>query len=166
MSVKHAILTLLSQSPRHRYDLKVSFESMVYKQWDLNAGQIYTTIDRLIRDEFVQEAQEKESELKIYRITPKGKAELQKWLLLPVESSLLQDEFYFKLLCAKQLSFKNLGEMIKQHKELIIKNIFQLQQLRNSHVFSEENEAIHYLIDGKILHLEAEMKWIEMLTEN
>ncbi|MDF1999864.1 PadR family transcriptional regulator [Peribacillus simplex] len=162
MSVKHAILTLLSQSPRHRYDLKVSFESMVHNQWDLNAGQIYTTIDRLIRDGLVQETQEEQSELKIYRTTEKGLAEVQKWLLEPVQASLLQDEFFFKMLCAKELHFHRLTEMIKQHKELIIKNILKLQQLRQSIDFTEENEAIHYLIDGRILHLEADMKWIDM----
>lgn len=165
MSVKHAILTLLSQSPRHRYDLKVSFESMVHNQWDLNAGQIYTTIDRLIRDDLVQEAQEEQSELKIYRITEKGQAEIQKWLLEPVEGSLLKDEFFFKLLCAKELEFQQLTAMVKQHKELIIKNILELQQLRKSIDFSEENEAIHYLIDGRILHLEADMKWIDMFPD-
>lgn len=165
MSVKHAILTLLSHSPRHRYDLKVSFESMVHKQWNLNSGQIYTTVDRLIRDGFVQETQEEKSGLKVYCITENGLDEVQQWLLEPNEISLLHDEFFFKLLCAKELNFSHLTEMIKQQKKMIIKSILQLQQLRKSIDYSQENDAIHYLIDGKILHLEADIKWIEMFPE-
>ncbi|MBH0159266.1 PadR family transcriptional regulator [Fictibacillus sp. 26RED30] len=165
MSVKHAILILLSQSPRHRYDLKVSFESMVYKQWEINAGQIYTTIDRLVRDGLVDASSEEETDLRIYRITPKGEEEIQKWLLEPVEKPLLKDDFYFKLLCVKQLSSFNLEKMVKQQKEMIIKNILELQLLRKNISFTKENETILYLIDGKILHLEADMKWLEIIPD-
>ncbi|USG66577.1 PadR family transcriptional regulator [Brevibacillus ruminantium] len=162
MSVKHAILTLLSESPRHRYDLKVSFESMVYHQWELNAGQIYTTIDRLVRDGLVEETMGDSSELKIYRISEKGNEELFAWLLQPVEKTLLKDEFYFKLLCAKKISHASLQHMIKSQQEHIIQTIFQLQKLRRSIDPTRENEGILYLIEGKILHLEADMKWLSM----
>ncbi|MDC2865501.1 PadR family transcriptional regulator [Bacillus sp. BP-3] len=166
MSVKHAILTLLSQSPRHRYDLKISFETMVYKQWELNAGQIYTTIDRLIRDKFVEEINEgNESDLKIYKITKNGQEELHNWLLHPVETSILKDEFHFKLLCAKKLQYSQLSNMIKQQKESIIKTILQLQRLRIHIDSTEENEGMLFLIEGKLLHLEADLKWLDMLQE-
>jgi DNA-binding PadR family transcriptional regulator len=162
MSVKHAILILLSQSSRHRYDLKLSFESMVYNQWEINAGQIYTTIDRLVRDGFVDETTEENTDLRIYHLTEKGRNEIDKWLLEPVEKP-LKDDFYFKLLCAKQVDFFNLERMVKDQKELLIKNILELQLLRKKIEITPENETILYLIDGKILHLEADMKWLDML---
>ncbi|KON84894.1 PadR family transcriptional regulator [Rossellomorea marisflavi] len=163
MSVKHAILILLSQSSRHRYDLKVSFESMVYNQWEINAGQIYTTIDRLVRDGFVDEITEENTDLRIYHLTEKGRNEIDHWLLEPVEKPLLKDDFYFKLLCAKQVDFHNLERMVKEQKESIIRNILELQLLRRKIDITPENETILYLIDGKILHLEADMKWLDML---
>lgn len=162
MSVKHAILILLSQSSRHRYDLKVSFESMVYNQWEINAGQIYTTIDRLVRDGLVDEAPAEESDLRIYHITTNGENEVNQWLLSPVEKPLLKDEFYFKLLCAKQLNYNTVQNIVKKQKETIIKNIFELQLLRKKIERTPENEIILYLIEGKMLHLEADMKWVDM----
>ncbi|UYZ11980.1 PadR family transcriptional regulator [Brevibacillus sp. WF146] len=166
MSVKYAILTLLSEAPRHRYDLKVSFERMVYHQWELNAGQIYTTIDRLVRDGRVEEARDGSSELKVYKISDKGKEDLSAWLLQPVEKTLLKDEFFFKLLCAKKLRFDSLHDMIKSQQELIIQTIFQLQRLRRSIDPTGDNEYILYLIEGKILHLEADMKWLTMFSHS
>ncbi|EMA6342468.1 PadR family transcriptional regulator [Bacillus cytotoxicus] len=167
MSVKHAILTLLSQSPRHRYDLKISFDTMVYNQWELNTGQIYTTIDRLIRDGFVEEIyEESESDLKTYRITKSGEEELHNWLLLPVETSILKDEFYFKLLCAKRLHYSQLSSMIKQQKESIIKTILQLQRLRLNIDSTKESEGMSFLIEGKLLHLEADLKWLDMFQKD
>ncbi len=54
MSVKHSLLALLYEKPRHGYELKKGFEEMVQGMWPLNAGQVYTTLDRLERDRFVE----------------------------------------------------------------------------------------------------------------
>lgn len=112
MSVKYGILTILSQSPKHRYDLKVTLENMMYKQWTLNPGQVYSTIDRLVRDKLVEEVSNAENDLKLYQITKNGREEVERWLQNPIEVLLLHDEFFFKILCAKRLNFDLLNESI------------------------------------------------------
>ena len=49
MSVKHALLALLEQGPRHGYGLKHEFEARLGQAWPLNVGQVYTTLARLER---------------------------------------------------------------------------------------------------------------------
>ena len=53
--VQHALLALLSQQSRHGYELHDLFEAAVGGHWELNSGQIYSSLDRLSRDGLVFE---------------------------------------------------------------------------------------------------------------
>ena len=48
--VQQALLALLSQQPRHGYELHDLFEAAVGGHWELNTGQIYSSLERLARD--------------------------------------------------------------------------------------------------------------------
>ena len=41
---------LLKEEPLHGYEVKNRFEAMLGGTWEVNIGQIYTTLDRLVRD--------------------------------------------------------------------------------------------------------------------
>src|SRR6266478_6429111 len=98
MSVKYALLGILAKDQRHGYDLKDAFEESVGDFWTVNYGQIYRTLDRLERDglvEWHQEPQERRPDRKVYRITPKGRTELEQWLVEPSSRPrALRDELF------------------------------------------------------------------------
>ena len=77
MSVRHAILALLSEGPKYGLQLQKEFESSTGEVWPLNIGQVYTTLQRLERDGLV-ESDEPESEgpQKGFHITDAGSTEL------------------------------------------------------------------------------------------
>ena len=55
MSVRHAILGLLAQKPRHGYELHAAFSAVVGgENWDVKPAQIYTTLERLEESGLVQ----------------------------------------------------------------------------------------------------------------
>lgn len=162
MSIKHAILGFLHQKPRHGYEIKTEFEQMVHKQWPLNTGQIYTTIDRLVRDLLVEPVDGDDQDRKPYKITAKGTEELLDWLLQPVERSLFKDEFYFKLLCAKQIGFEQMHLMIDGQKRLLLKSVLQMTRLKNGMDIAND-AAMLLLLEGSLLHLEADLKWLELV---
>lgn len=59
-SVQNALLALLSQRPRHGYELRDLFEAALGGNWELNMDQIYSSLERLARDGLVvQEGVEK-----------------------------------------------------------------------------------------------------------
>ena len=75
MSVKHAFLGILAEKPRHGYDLKQAFDAKLGDFWSLNFGQVYTTLERLRKDGFVdyeEHEQADKPDKKIYRITQAG----------------------------------------------------------------------------------------------
>src|SRR5699024_1982284 len=53
MSVKYGILTLLFRQKQHGYELKLGLDALLGTKDKINPGQVYTTLDRLIRDGFV-----------------------------------------------------------------------------------------------------------------
>ncbi len=164
MSVKHSLLALLYEKPRHGYELKTGFEELVQGMWPLNAGQVYTTLDRLERDKLVESPGHDKKDRKLYTITQAGKEELWAWMEEPVGRSLLKDEFYFKFLCASHVSFDNKQKMVQNQKEMMLKEILHLTQLRKQMTISG-NQTMKMLIEGALLHLEADIKWLDMIAE-
>src|SRR6476646_4736951 len=98
--VQRALLALLSQQPRHGYELHDLFEAAVGGHWALNTGQIYTSLDRLERDGLAVE-KGGGPDKRIWALTPDGLAELSHWFLSAVpRDQRLRDEFYLKLMLA------------------------------------------------------------------
>ena len=54
MSVRHALLALLSEGPKYGLQLHKEFEARTGEVWPLNVGQVYTTLQRLERDGLVE----------------------------------------------------------------------------------------------------------------
>jgi DNA-binding PadR family transcriptional regulator len=50
VSVRHALLALLSEGPKYGLQLREEFEARTGEVWPLNVGQVYTTLQRLERD--------------------------------------------------------------------------------------------------------------------
>ena len=80
--VQRAMLALLAQQARHGYELHDLFEAAVGGHWELNTGQIYSTLDRLARDGLVvEEGIEKGTgpDKRLWALTPAGKEEVLQW---------------------------------------------------------------------------------------
>jgi len=52
---------LLAEEPLHGYEVKNRFEAMLGGTWEVNIGQIYTTLQRLERDGLVRPMGERRS---------------------------------------------------------------------------------------------------------
>ncbi|HKN40604.1 MAG TPA: PadR family transcriptional regulator, partial [Acidimicrobiia bacterium] len=77
MSVRHALLALLSEGPKYGLQLRQEFEAKTGEVWPLNVGQVYTTLQRLERDGLVEsDDAETDGPQKGFRITPAGHGEL------------------------------------------------------------------------------------------
>src|SRR5512140_3306018 len=104
MSVRHAILSLLSQRPRHGYELRAAFEAVVGGDvnWEVKPAQIYTTLERLEQAGQVKCASDlgegEEPSRRVYAITDTGRAELKEWFTGSVPSEHQRDEFFVKLM--------------------------------------------------------------------
>src|SRR5690242_19609239 len=102
VSVRHALLALLSEGPKYGLQLRDEFVARTGDVWPLNVGQVYTTLQRLERDGLVESDDTGEpGPQKGYRITVAGAGELDSWLRTPPDlSAPPRDELVIKVLVA------------------------------------------------------------------
>jgi len=90
MSVRHALLALLSEGPKYGLQLRHEFEERTGEVWPLNVGQVYTTLQRLERDGLIEsDGEEEAGPQKSFHLTTAGGAELTTWLRTPPDLSSL-----------------------------------------------------------------------------
>ena len=72
------MLALLAEAPKFGLRLKEEFEERTGAIWPLNVGQVYTTLQRLERDGFVENTDDEGTKpsQKLYSLTATGRAEL------------------------------------------------------------------------------------------
>src|ERR1700737_4364695 len=106
MSIRHALLALLSEGPKYGLQLRHEFEARTGEVWPLNIGQVYTTLQRLERDGLVEsDDSENDGPQKGFRITSSGEEELATWLRTPPDlTSPPRDELVIKVPVAVQVS--------------------------------------------------------------
>jgi DNA-binding PadR family transcriptional regulator len=89
ISIRHALLALLSEGPKYGLQLRQEFESRAGEVWPLNAGQVCTTLQRLERDSLVASGDAGGSKPRNpFTIMDSGSEELQTWLLTPPDERL------------------------------------------------------------------------------
>ena len=121
MSVRHALLALLSEGPKYGLQLREEFEARTGEVWPLNVGQVYTTLQRLERDGLVESEGSDEGPQKVFQITESGAAELASWLRTPPDlSAPPRDELVMKVLMAIRLPGTDVDEVIQAHRRYLV----------------------------------------------
>ncbi|MEA4908882.1 MAG: PadR family transcriptional regulator [Anaerolineaceae bacterium] len=107
MSLKYAILGFLSFAPMSGYDLKKAFDQSVRHFWPANQSQIYHTLAGLDEQGWVEKEvipREDRLDMKIYSITAAGRAELHRWLAMPLPEQDLREPFLIQVYFSGLLS--------------------------------------------------------------
>lgn len=80
MSLRHALLGLLSQGPASGYELTKQFELSLAHAWTAKHSQIYPELAKMTDQGWVEPGEEGARGRRAYRITDAGRAELHRWL--------------------------------------------------------------------------------------
>jgi DNA-binding PadR family transcriptional regulator len=163
--LKHALLGLLARRPRHGYDLKNALEEALGGRWEINFGQIYTTLSRLERDGLVTgqvDAEDKRGK-RTYALTSQGRAELETWLGRPVEKvESFRDEFFIKLVVHHLAGYRDTLAMIAGQRQAYLQ---QLREMRTLSAQVQDDPFVALLVEGAMLHLQADLKWLDLCDE-
>lgn len=166
--MKYYFLSLLAQSPTHGYDLLQSYERMFAAVLPaLNAGQIYTTLGRLERDGLVQKsevAQEGKPDKNVYELTQVGRQALGAWFAEPLTGPRLKDNFFLKLVSARMSGLVDPCGLIAAQRQQYLQSLHNLNALALQPEMAAE-PAKGVLIQGAILHLKADLEWLDLCEE-
>jgi DNA-binding PadR family transcriptional regulator len=162
VSVRHALLALLSEGPKYGLQLRQEFEARTGEVWPLNVGQVYTTLQRLERDGLVDsEDSADESPQKGFHITKEGESELTKWLRTPPDfSSPPRDELVIKVLVALELPNVDVHELVQVHRRYLVELMQQWTRLKED----ESRFDLHFalVVDAELFRLDSLIRWLDM----
>lgn len=166
MAVRHTILGLLAQRPRHGYELRAAFEAVAggEENWDVKPAQVYTTLARLEKSGLVAEHAVEQGagpEKRIYAITPQGQEALSGWLAEGTRPGHQRDEFYLKLMSALVSEAADPYRMIHFQRTLLYRELHAITDQRLSADSSRELAKL-LLLDKAAMHLEADLRWLDM----
>jgi DNA-binding PadR family transcriptional regulator len=166
LSLKYGVLGLLAEEPLHGYEVKNRFEAMLGGTWEVNIGQIYTTLQRLERDGFVRPVGERGDRGKLsYELTESGRGALNSWLVEPESGPQeLREEIYVKLLLASRVANGDLAPLLGRQKRAYLQRLRDLNRLEER-ARKDGRIDLARLVRGALLHTEADLKWIDELSE-
>ena len=161
MSVKHALLALLSEGPKYGLQLREEFESGTGEVWPLNVGQVYTTLQRLERDGLVESDDTTEvGPQKAFRITEAGAGELAAWLRTPPDlSSPPRDELVIKVLVALRIPDVDVHEVLQVHRRYLVELMQQWTRLKEDE--AEYDLSLALVVDAELFRLDSVIRWLD-----
>ena len=163
VTVRNALLQLLAEGDRHGYQLKVDFEARTGGIWPLNVGQVYSTLDRLVRDGRVSTTDDAggDAAQKAYRITEEGRREVKDWLTAtPVDTNPPRDELIMKVLVAVGGGDADAIALIDEQRSAMLT---ALQQGRRQQRRRQDGDDVaQYLAhDALMARIEADLAWLD-----
>jgi DNA-binding PadR family transcriptional regulator len=168
MSVRYAVLGLISQKPRHGYETRLVFQALVGgdENWEVKPAQVYSTLDRLEEAGLVECSSDlgegDEPYRRVYQITPQGEAALQEWLSSGVIPGHQRDEFFIKLIIGLASGRADPKRLIQTQRALLFQEMHAATNQRDEYDPQAEMAQI-LLLDKAIMHLEADLRWLDMI---
>ena len=161
MSVRHALLALLSEGPKYGLQLREEFEARTGEVWPLNVGQVYTTLQRLERDGLVEsDDTEVAGPQKGFQITEAGEQELAGWLRTPPDlASPPRDELVMKVLVAVRVPGTDVHEVIQAHRRYLVELMQQWTRIKEDEAGFDLNLAL--VVDAVLFRLDAVIRWLD-----
>jgi DNA-binding PadR family transcriptional regulator len=165
MSVRHALLALLSEGPKYGLQLREEFEANTGQVWPLNVGQVYTTLQRLERDGLVTAIADGESggetgPQKAFRITGAGTEELARWLRVPPDlSTPPRDDLVMKVLIAVRVPGTDVSEIIQSHRRYLVQLMQEWTRLKEDD--NGNDLAFSLVVDSELFRIDSVVRWLD-----
>jgi DNA-binding PadR family transcriptional regulator len=115
----YALLGLLSWKPMSGYDIKKLVDIGLSHFWNENYGQIYPTLDLLVKNGLAEKSEDKLSgkrKRNIYRITAKGNETFRAWLMMPSDPPSVRNELQLKFFLSGKLPVTTSRRIIREYR--------------------------------------------------
>jgi DNA-binding PadR family transcriptional regulator len=168
LTVKHALLGILAERSRHGYELHSSFEAIAGGDgnWDLKPAQVYNTLDRLQEAGLVECISDlgegQEPSRRVYAITAQGREALEEWFASGTDPEHQRDAFYIKLMTSIVSGCGDPYRILTTQRSTIFQRLHSTTRKRNE-LDSRTALARVLLLDKAIMHLEADLRWLDFV---
>ncbi|MDJ0340972.1 PadR family transcriptional regulator [Streptomyces sp. H10-C2] len=161
------LMALLAKGPAHGYELKQALEKIFGAAYPQpNVGQIYVTLGRLERSGLIageEVAQSDRPNKRIYELTEAGHEAVAAWFDEPSNEPRVRDEFFMKLALAPQAGQIDAVALINKQRRHYLNLMRAMSRLASGE--DRDNRVAQLLIEGAMLHLQADLDWLERCQE-
>ena len=161
------LLALLVSGPAHGYELKQALENLLGAAYPQpNVGQIYVTLSRLEKSGLIAGEDVEQSDRpnkRIYRITEAGRETVDVWFEESTAEPRVRDEFFMKLALAPHTGTADQITLINKQRRHYLNTMRDLSKLAAGE--DRDNWVAQLLIEGAMLHLQADLDWLERCQE-
>lgn len=159
MTIRHALLALLSGGPKYGLQLRQDFEARTGDVWPLNVGQVYTTLQRLERDGLVESDDELEGAQRGFQITTAGNDELRAWLRAPAGDVPPRDGLVIKVMVALAVPGVDVPELVQTHRRHLVELMQRYTRLKED--VAEHEVAVALVMDAEIYRIDGLIRWLD-----
>lgn len=161
------LLALLAKEPAHGYELKAQLEQIFGGAYPSpNIGQVYLTLQRLERAGLVHSqdvVQTARPNKRVYELTPAGRDAVANWVDEPSGAPRVHDEFFMKLALGPLAGVTDRLGLINRQRRHYLSLMRGLSRLAET--TAESNKIPRLLIEGAMLHLQADLDWLQRCQE-
>jgi len=127
----------------------------------VNVGQIYTTLDRLVRDGYVSSAGDSRDGLAMYEITDQGRTALECWYVTPItKTDRPRSELAIKLAMATADPRVDIAVVVQKQRTESMRQMRDYTDLRR-HANDSGDLIWPLFLDHLIFALESEIRWLD-----
>ena len=174
MSIRHAMLGLLTDRPLSGYDLKKRMASSTILYWSGNNNQIYSNLIQLNKEGLVTYEiyyDEGAPAKKLYSITEAGRSELKNWLLSPTDPPENQNPFHIRLLWMHLLKPEEIENLLINYEaEVQMRLIMQKEAARRERMDNKSEGIQKFFLKSIqkniVTFYENELTWVRDLRDN
>jgi DNA-binding PadR family transcriptional regulator len=160
MSTRHILLGLLAAGPSHGYDLKRRHDERFPQARPLAYGQVYTTLQRLVRDGLAEvEGTDADGgpERTLYRSTDTGSGELARWAgEIAPPAPFVANEIFAKVV----VSILAGGDPAAYLRAQRAAHMERMRQLTTVKTDRNADLATVLSADYALNHLDADLRWM------
>jgi DNA-binding PadR family transcriptional regulator len=165
--VRLPLLALLAKEPAHGYELKMQLEQIFGDAYPSpNIGQVYLTLQRLERAGLVRSqdvVQTARPNKRVYELTPAGRDAVANWAGEPSDASRVRDDFFMKLALGPSAGVTDRLSLINRQRRHYLRLMRGLSGLAET--TAESSKIPRLLIEGAMLHLQADLDWLQRCQE-
>jgi DNA-binding PadR family transcriptional regulator len=161
VSMRHALLALLSDGPSYGWKLRQDFEARTGEVWPVN-GQVYTTLQRLERDGLIEaDEAEVDGAQRRFQLTEGGRAELARWLQTPAElSAPLREDLVIKVMVALGLAHVDAHALLQVHRRHLVEVMREYARVKDA---APDDVNLAMVADAEVLRLDAQVRWLDLV---
>ena len=164
--VQEVLLALLAKEASHGYQLRARLALALGPLAEaLNAGHVYVTLSRLEKAGLVSServGQADRPDRKVYELTAAGRARVVEWLADTSWPKPAPAEFHLKLVAATAAGLGDPVRLVDMQRHALLAGLAEAQRA----ALAEPGGSVAgLLLEGVVLRLQADLRWLEACAE-